>query len=136
MQHVTFTRSACRVLIVEDNPDGRDALRKLLKVLGHQVEVAQDGIEGVTKGLELNPDVVLIDIDLPFLNGLEVARRLRAGLGATVVLIAHTAHGSPDSVRRGYEAGFDAYLVKPMELDDLVPWLVRRSGEPIRERGE
>ena len=68
------------VLIVEDNPDGRESLRMLLELLGYRVEVAQDGYEGVEKALTHHPKVGLIDIGLPGLDGYEVARRLRSAL--------------------------------------------------------
>jgi DNA-binding response OmpR family regulator len=108
-----------RVLVIEDNPDGRGSLRVILKTLGHEVEVAADGEEGVRKGLTQHPEVVLVDIGLPGLSGFEVARRLRAVLGRGVLLIAHTGYGQPEDVKRGEEAGFDAYLVKPADLQEL-----------------
>src|SRR5262249_18177761 len=78
------------VLVVEDNADGRESLRQLLGLLGLAVEVAADGPEGVAKGLELRPRAAVIDIGLPGLDGLAVARELRRALGGDVLLIAHT----------------------------------------------
>jgi CheY-like chemotaxis protein len=111
------------VLLIEDNADGRESLRMLLSFLGHRVDVAADGVEGVQKALALHPDLALVDIGLPRLDGYEVARRIRAALGDSVVLIAYTAYDSADTDRRVAEAGFDAHLVKPIELSELSPWL-------------
>ena len=112
-----------RVLVVEDNPDGRESLRLLLLLLGHEVDTAADGAEGVEKALEVRPDVAIVDIGLPRLNGYEVARRIRAARGDTILLIACTAYDHPDARRRVMESGFDAHLVKPMEISELLPWL-------------
>ena len=111
------------ILLIEDNADGRESLRMLLAYLGHRVDVAADGVEGVQKALVGHPDVALVDIGLPRLNGYEVARRIRAALGENVVLVAYTAYDSEDVKRRIIEAGFDAHLVKPIELSELSPWL-------------
>jgi two-component system, sensor histidine kinase len=81
------------ILVIEDNEDGRESMRLLLSLLGHRVEVAADGEEGVRKALESRPDVAIVDINLPRLNGYEVARRLRQALGRSITLIAHTAKG-------------------------------------------
>lgn len=122
----SFRRSSgsCRrVLLIEDNPDGRESLRMLLSFLGHQVEVAADGEEGVRKALTVLPEVALVDIGLPGMNGYEVARRIRAALGRSVVLIAYTAYDSDETEQRVADAGFDAHLIKPIELKELSPWL-------------
>jgi CheY-like chemotaxis protein len=109
-----------RVLIVEDNPDGRGMLKLLLEVCGHQVEEAKDGQEGVEKGLAWRPEVAVVDIGLPKVDGYEVARRLRAALGSQVRLIALTAYGQPRDRRRAFRSGFDYHLVKPAEPADLL----------------
>lgn len=116
-------RTRRHILLVEDNPDGRESLRLLLSMLGHRVDVAVDGVEGVTKALRLHPDLALIDIGLPRLDGYQVARRIRALLGRNIILIAYTAYDSLDDRERVAEAGFDAHLVKPVELRELAPWL-------------
>src|SRR4051812_35070412 len=81
------------ILVVEDNRDIRNSLRTLIGLLGHQVEVAADGVEGLQKALDLQPRVALIDIGLPGLDGYAVARRLRAAFGREMVLVAYTAYG-------------------------------------------
>jgi two-component system, sensor histidine kinase len=112
-----------RVLVIEDHPDGRESLRRLLELLGHRVEVAADGQEGVQKGVTTEPEVAVVDIGLPRLDGYEVARRLRSALGRRIRLIAHTAYAGAADRARCQEAGFDAFLPKPLDLDELLPWL-------------
>jgi CheY-like chemotaxis protein len=109
-----------RVLLVEDNPDGRETLKLLLELCGHQVEEAADGRQGVEKALAWAPEVAVVDIGLPGLDGYEVARRLRAALGGRVVLIALTAYGEPEDRRRAFQAGFDIHLTKPADVGELL----------------
>jgi CheY-like chemotaxis protein len=111
------------VLVVEDNRDIRDSLKSLLSLLGHHVEVAADGLEGVRRGLALRPRVALVDIGLPGIDGYQVARRLRHELGRTVYLVAYTAYGEPEDRIRALEAGFDLHLVKPLDWELFAPWL-------------
>jgi len=116
-------RRQLRILIVEDNADGWETLRILLELLGYEVEVAADGVEGLERGLSLRPDVVLLDIGLPRLDGYQLARRLRAVLGEDVFLIAQTGYGQSSDRERAWEAGFNAYLVKPIKVEELSRWL-------------
>ncbi len=110
-----------RILVVEDNHDGRESLRDLLEIWGHEVETAANGPDGVEAALNYLPDVALIDIGLPGLDGNEVAQRIRAALdGDAMVLIAMTGYGQPEDRRRALQAGFDAYLVKPVDPDELA----------------
>ncbi len=111
------------ILLIEDNPDGRESLRVLLSMMGHQVDVAADGIEGVQRALAVHPDVAIVDIGLPGLDGYQVARRICAALGENVLLIAYTAYDHADTGQRVAEAGFDAHLVKPVEISELTAWL-------------
>ena len=113
-----------RVLIVEDNDDARDMMRDLLLVAGHVVRDARDGALGLAMALEHPPDVAIIDVGLPGLNGFEVARRLRADpRGRSVTLIALTGYGQHETRARALEAGFDAFLVKPLVVDDVMQML-------------
>jgi signal transduction histidine kinase/CheY-like chemotaxis protein len=118
------------ILIVEDNADARSTLQTLLNLLGHRVETAANGSEGIDRALASRPQVVLVDLGLPILDGYEVARRLRAELGGAVHLIALTGHALEEDRRRAYEAGFDAHLVKPVELEDLNRVLAGPSPSP------
>ena len=94
----------CHVLIIEDNADGRESLRMLLSLLGYDVEVANDGAEGVTKALDDHFDVAIVDLGLPKLNGCQVARQLRLVLGTSIRLLAYTAYDSPETVKEVKEA--------------------------------
>jgi CheY-like chemotaxis protein/nitrogen-specific signal transduction histidine kinase len=105
-----------RILIVEDSRDSRDMLRYLLERAGHEVHEAGDGPSGVEAILAVRPDIALVDVGLPGLDGYEVARRVRAdATGGTVRLVALTGYGLPDDHRRSREAGFDSHLVKPVD---------------------
>jgi signal transduction histidine kinase/ActR/RegA family two-component response regulator len=107
------------VLIVEDNADARGTLQTLLALLGHRVEAAGTGTEGVARAVASRPEVVLIDLGLPGLDGYEVARRLRAALGAGVLLVALTGLALDEDRQRTREAGFNAHLAKPVEVEEL-----------------
>jgi two-component system, sensor histidine kinase len=108
------------VLVIEDNTDAREMLRIALELDGHRVETAADGVGGVETALRTTPDLVLVDIGLPGLDGYAVARRLRAALGDRVTLVALTGYGQSEDRRRTSEAGFDAHLVKPVDPDVLT----------------
>jgi CheY-like chemotaxis protein len=114
------TGTARHVLVIEDNADAREMLRMALELDGHRVETAEDGTSGVEAALRSTPDVVLVDIGLPGLDGYAVARRLRAALGQRVTLVALTGYGQTEDRRRTAEAGFDAHLVKPVDPDVLT----------------
>jgi two-component system, sensor histidine kinase len=109
-----------RVLLVEDNPDGRESLRAILEIWGFEVEAAENGQEGIAKALTWNPNIAVVDIGLPILDGYEVARQVRSSLGATVYLVALTAYGQPEDQRAAFRAGFDAHLTKPADLHALA----------------
>jgi signal transduction histidine kinase/ActR/RegA family two-component response regulator len=111
--------TARHVLVIEDNTDAREMLRMALELDGHRVETSADGTSGVETALRTTPDLVLVDIGLPGLDGYAVARRLRAALGQRVTLVALTGYGQSEDRRRTTEAGFDAHLVKPVDPDVL-----------------
>jgi signal transduction histidine kinase/ActR/RegA family two-component response regulator len=130
-----------KVLIVEDNEDNRESLRMLLMQLGYDVSTASDGHSGLASALADRPDVALIDIGLPGLNGYEVAEAIRkSNAGGDITLVAVTGYGSADDAERAARAGFDAHLVKPADLYRLREILDRAStaGKPgnIRKRAE
>jgi CheY-like chemotaxis protein len=108
-----------RVLVVEDNVDGRETMAELLRLWGHEVEAAEDGREGVEKALAWQPDRAVVDIGLPVLNGYEVARRVKASLGDRIRLIALTGYGTPKDRQQAFDSGFDAFMTKPADLDQL-----------------
>lgn len=114
------------ILIVEDNADAREALRMLLELDGHAVEAAAEGVEALEIARAKDPDIALVDIGLPGIDGYEVARRVRARDRRRPLLIALTGYGQPEDRRRATEAGFDSLLVKPVDpsaLSDLLATL-------------
>jgi len=108
------------ILIVEDNVDARDALCLLLELEGHLVAVAGEGHQALGLVRAKDPDIALVDIGLPGIDGYEVARRVRALDGRRPVLIALTGYGQPEDRRRASEAGFDDLLVKPVDPTALA----------------
>lgn len=123
---VSAPMTARHILIIEDNADAREMLRISLELEGHRVEAADDGLRGVEMALALRPDVVLVDIGLPGLDGYGVAARVRAARGRDVVLIALTGYGQPDDRERTRRAGFDAHVVKPVDPDTLARLLAEK----------
>ncbi|WP_375773866.1 response regulator [Archangium gephyra] len=108
------------ILLVEDNPDIRETLKDLLELHGHRVQEASDGRSAVDLVLSERPQVALVDIGLPELDGYKVAELVRASAGgAATRLVALTGYGHPEDRKRALEAGFDAHLVKPVSSDDL-----------------
>jgi CheY-like chemotaxis protein len=121
--------TARRVLLVEDNVDVREMMRTALELAGHEVHEAGDGPSGLEAGLRLRPDVVVVDIGLPGVDGYEVARRLRAAPGGRdLYLLALTGYGQPEDNRRARDAGFDAQLVKPVDPATLSGMIARGTG--------
>jgi signal transduction histidine kinase/CheY-like chemotaxis protein len=115
------------VLIIEDNADGRESLAVLLRMLGHRVDVAENGTRGIERALAARPEIALIDLNLPDVDGYQVAQRLRASLGRAILLAALTGSGQPEDRRRTSEVGFDVHLTKPVELDELEQVLKRKE---------
>jgi PAS domain S-box-containing protein len=120
--------ASLRILVIEDHQDGREALEAILKQFGHQVSGASNGREGIEKALSEKPDIVLVDIGLPDVDGYQVARELRQSLGDRVRLLALTGYGQPGDRFRAGEAGFDLHLVKPFDpakLQEIMDRLAR-----------
>ena len=110
-----------RVLIVEDNADARESLGMLLEMQGHDVRSAQDGDTALKIVEEFLPEVVLLDIGLPKMDGFEVIRRLHAPMdGAQPAVIAVTGYGHAEDRRRTKEAGFDHHLTKPVDPREVM----------------
>jgi CheY-like chemotaxis protein len=108
-----------RVVVADDNPSMTGALKVILEIWGWEVVVAHDGMGAVTAIREARPAVGLIDIGLPRLDGLEVARLLRAEGVAPRLLVALSGYGEERDRRRSRQAGFDTHLVKPIEPEVL-----------------
>lgn len=107
-----------RIVIVEDDADGREALRMQLVMSGYEVHEAIDGESGLELVQRLQPDVVLLDIGLPGLDGYEVARRLKSAQ-ICPRLVAITGYGRPEDYERAMTAGFDRHLTKPVNYEEL-----------------
>ena len=109
------------MLVVDDHEDGATSMCRLLRVLGYDTRQASDGLAGLDAAAEFRPDVVLLDIAMPKLNGYEVARRLRAEpWGKQMLLIAVTGWGQESDKQRASDAGFDCHLTKPVAVDAML----------------
>jgi CheY-like chemotaxis protein len=115
-----------KILIVDDSSDSADLLAFVVKMAGHDPEVAYDAQAALETARERQPDVVFLDIGLPEIDGYELARRLRALPGLTNVhLVATTGYGGDDDKQRGREAGVNDHLVKPIESEQVEGLLER-----------
>jgi two-component system CheB/CheR fusion protein len=130
-QMPTATR---RILVVDDNPDAVMSLAILLEQSGNEIQTAQDGLEAVAAAETFRPDIVLLDLGLPKLNGYDTARRIREQpWGKTMLLVAMTGWGQPEDRRKSAEAGFNLHLVKPVNQDVLMKLLAgTEPGAPRR----
>ena len=117
-----------RILVVDDNPDTADSLALLLQMTGNETQVARDGLAALDAAAKFRPDVMLLDIGLPKLNGYDVCRRIRAQpWGKDVVLIALTGWGQEEDRQKTAEAGFTGHLVKPVGYADLMKMVAESS---------
>jgi len=124
------------VLVVDDNIDAAESLAALLEMTGHHVRTAVDGLSALKECQSEAPDVVLLDIGLPGMDGYETARRLKAMPSLSdAILIATTGYGQADDVARSKEAGFDYHFVKPVEPDTLIALLdgLRNAGSSLHD---
>ena len=113
---VTGVRGLSRILVVDDNRDSATALALLLKLTGNETCTAYDGLEAVNSAATFRPDVILLDIGLPKMNGYDACRRIREQpWGAQAVMVALTGWGRDQDTRRSREAGFDQHMVKPVD---------------------
>ena len=121
--------SSLRVLVVDDNRDGADSLAGMLRILGHDVRTAYDGQDGVDVASTFRPEVIMLDIGMPKLNGLEACRRMRElSWGTSIVMIALTGWGQDEDRRRSREVGFDHHMVKPVDPHSLLQILAGVPG--------
>jgi DNA-binding response OmpR family regulator len=129
------------ILAVDDEPDVLDAVKQILERADHQVSIANNGMEALEQLSRLQPDLVILDVIMPELDGIEVARRIRANpFLSKVPILFLTAKGRPTDVAHGLDAGGDDYLVKPFEVVELparVRALLRRTaGGPLSPNEE
>jgi CheY-like chemotaxis protein len=117
-----------RILVADDNKDAAETLTMLLELMGHQVRHANDGDEAVRMAAEFDPQLVLLDIGMPKLNGYEVCRQLRSHAGGTArTIIAVTGWGQPHDLEKSHDAGFDHHLVKPVDTQRLLQLIAQRA---------
>lgn len=109
-----------RVLVVDDNRDAADTLALLLAFEGHHVDVVYRSTDALDRVAQQHPDVVFLDIGMPDMDGLAVARAIRAHHGKALRLIALTGYGLPEDRARTSAAGFDAHLAKPVDVETLL----------------
>jgi len=122
------SRRSLRILVADDNEDGREMLAYLLTREGHVVALAADGREALDKAVEFDPDVAVLDIGMPSLNGYDVAARLRKGpKGSRPFLVALSGLGQTEEKARAAEAGFDYHFTKPVDLNALLRLLMERA---------
>ena len=113
--------SAHGILVVDDNRDSAESIATLLQLSGHRTFIVHDGVAAVEAAEHFRPDVVLLDVGLPKISGIEACRRIRSQpWGKTMVIVALTGWGQENDRRNTREAGFDAHLVKPVDYDNLL----------------
>jgi CheY-like chemotaxis protein len=121
--------AAKRVLIVDDNVDAAEALAEMLEILGYEVKAAHDAFAALELAPGFKPDICLLDIGLPVMDGYKLAARLRSEslVGDQTRIVAVTGYGQDGDRRRAREAGFDAHVVKPVSLDALMRAMGERA---------
>jgi len=127
----TATENRQKVLVVDDNKDSAQTLAMMLKIMGNDVRTAHDGLEAIEKAQEYLPQVILLDLGMPKLNGYDVCRRIREqSWGTSIVIIALTGWGQAEDRQRTKEAGFDHHLVKPVDVAKLKELLDAAARRP------
>ncbi len=125
--------SGHRILVVDDNQDSADILRMLLRLKGNDTRTACDGLEAVEVAETFRPELVLLDIGLPKLNGYEVAQHIRQQpWGRNIILVALTGWGQDEDRLRSQEAGFNFHIVKPVELETLEQLLAGPQATTVK----
>jgi CheY-like chemotaxis protein len=114
-KHTVPAQAPCRVLVADDIPDAAEMMHLMIECMGHDVRVAADGVQAVALAMEFRPQIALLDIGMPRMDGYEAARQIRAALGHEVFLVALTGWGQEEDQRRAHAAGFDRHLTKPAE---------------------
>ncbi len=130
---VPTSATPCKIVVVDDNEDGRFLLRCLCELRGHEVTEAADGLEGLARAIEVEPDIAFVDIGLPGIDGYEVARRIRARPeGTQPYLVALSGYSSSEHREKAFAAGFDEHIAKPMVIEQLeaVVAKVRNGASP------
>jgi DNA-binding response OmpR family regulator len=121
-----------KILIVEDDRHIVALVRYILEREGYEVQVGRDGVEGLEMAREFQPDLVVLDLNMPRMDGVEMCRRLKSEQNPLVIFL--TVHTERTAMARGYRAGADDYMVKPFELEELLRHV--KTLLEKRERGE
>lgn len=124
------------ILLVEDHEDNRNIYRTILEHYGFTVLLAGDGEEGIRLAAEGRPDLILLDIDIPVRDGLDVARHLKGNAAtASIPIVALTAYAQPEDRERAHAAGFDGYLAKPVAprkvVSEVMKFLAEAPGQVV-----
>jgi CheY-like chemotaxis protein/two-component sensor histidine kinase len=126
-------RNTYTVLLIEDNADAREIMALLLQSFGHKVLQASDGPDGIQMAKNHNPDLILLDIGLPGIDGHEVAKRLKANAATNPIpLIALTGYGQETDRKRAIDAGFNLHLVKPVHTNELIKAIELCVANPVK----
>jgi len=126
------SRHPRRVLVVDDNLDSADTMAELFRLWGYEVRTAHDGPAALACARSFRPNVVLLDVGLPGMDGYELARRLRAEGLAGDLLVSVTGYGQEEDRRKAEEAGFDHHLTKPVNPDTLMRLVAQEDRGPAR----
>ena len=126
-----------RILVVDDNRDSATSWATLLNLLGHNTCAAYDGLEAVKASAKFHPEIILLEIGLPKMNGYEACRMIRQqSTGENIVIVALTGWGQEEDRRKSRSAGFDRHLVKPVDFQSLLKLLAdvqsARAPKPLR----
>jgi signal transduction histidine kinase/ActR/RegA family two-component response regulator len=123
-----------RVLVADDNLDAAESMGMMLRLMGHDVRTVRDGLQAVEEAATFRPDMALLDIGMPHLNGYDVARRIREQRwGKEIVLVALTGWGQEEDKRKALEAGFDQHFTKPVNPGDIAALMARLHAESSRQ---
>jgi len=124
------TSRPLRFLIVEDNRDGAESMAILLRAVGHEARIAFNGPDGLVAADESQPDVVLLDIGLPGIDGYEVSQRLRERYGDALIIVAISGYCTAEDQARSMAAGVDQHLAKPVNPESLLKYLATVTCRP------
>jgi CheY-like chemotaxis protein len=130
IETITGSSKGWRVLVVDDYPDAADMLAEALEMMGHQVVIAHDGETALNVATEQAPQIALLDLRLPRMDGFELATKLKEKHGAALVLVAMTGLSRAEERARATQAGFEHYFVKPVDLSALEQ-LISSLADPV-----
>lgn len=116
-----INQNGCRILVIDDNKDAADTLSIMLKMKGNDVQTSYNGYDGVATAESFLPDIVVLDIGMPGIDGFQTCNLIReTDWGKSMVIFALTGYGQPSDFRKSTAAGFDAHLIKPVDFGQLL----------------